>query len=97
MRLGRGAHRRAPARARYRRLVRGSAGYRSPAAKQKAIVAVAHTLIVIIWHVLATGTALPGSRRRLLHHPHRPGRRKTPRLVAKLEALGHKVTLEPAA
>jgi transposase len=30
-------------------------GYRSPAAKKKAIVVVAHALVIIIWHVLATG------------------------------------------
>jgi transposase len=31
-------------------------GYRSQLAKKKAIIVVAHTLLVIIWHVLATGT-----------------------------------------
>ena len=30
-------------------------GYRSPTAKNKAIIAVAHAMLVIIWHVLATG------------------------------------------
>jgi len=30
-------------------------GYRNPAAKKRAIVAIAHTLAVVIWHVLATG------------------------------------------
>jgi len=30
-------------------------GYRSPAAKKKAIVVVAHALLVINWHVLAGG------------------------------------------
>ena len=30
-------------------------GYRSQTAKKKAIVVVAHAMIVIIWHVLATG------------------------------------------
>jgi hypothetical protein len=35
-------------------------GYRSPTAKKKAIIVVAHALIVIIWHVLATSTPLPG-------------------------------------
>jgi hypothetical protein len=39
----------------YRRQVRKFGGFRSPAAKKKAIITVAHKLIVIIWHVLATG------------------------------------------
>ena len=39
----------------YRRQVRKFGGFRSPAAKQKAIIAVAHKLIVILWHMLATG------------------------------------------
>ena len=30
-------------------------GYRSSTAKKKAIVVVAHAMIVIIWHILATG------------------------------------------
>jgi transposase len=30
-------------------------GYRSATAKKKAIVVVAHAMIVIIWHILATG------------------------------------------
>ena len=30
-------------------------GYRSQTAKKKAIVVVAHALVVIVWHVLATG------------------------------------------
>src|SRR5215467_6528736 len=41
--------------ARYHRLVLHFGGYRNKAAKKRAIVAIAHTLIVIIWHVLATG------------------------------------------
>jgi len=42
--------------ARYHRLVLRFGGYRNPAAKKRAIIAIAHTLIVIIWHVLATDT-----------------------------------------
>ena len=71
-------------------------GYRSPAAKTKAIIVVAHAMLVIIWHVMAAGTPYnePGAdffTRRL--HPDR----ETRRLIAKLEALGHQVTLQPAA
>jgi hypothetical protein len=43
-------------RARYHRLVRRLGGYHNPAAKKKAIVAIAHTLMVIIWNVRATDT-----------------------------------------
>jgi transposase len=39
----------------YHRHVMKWGGYRSPAAKKKAIVVVAHALIVIIWHILVTG------------------------------------------
>jgi transposase len=68
-------------------------GYRSRIAKQKAIVVVAHALIVIIWNVLATGKPYDDLgadyfTRRL--DPEREARR----LIARLEALGHRVTLE---
>jgi transposase len=42
--------------ARYHRLVRCFGGYRNPAAKKRAIVAIAHTLAVVIWHMMAAGT-----------------------------------------
>jgi transposase len=32
-------------------------GYRSPVAKKKAIVVVAHAMLVIIWHLLAGGAS----------------------------------------
>ena len=82
--------------ARYHRLVIRLGGYRSPAAKKKAIIAIAHTLVVIIWHVLVTGTPYtdlgPGFYTR-----HTDPEKETQRLVAKLQALGHTVTLAPAA
>lgn len=64
---------------------------------QKAAIATAHTLIVIIWHVLAETSAYRdlGSdyfTRRIDN----PDARKR-RLIHELEALGHKVTLEPNA
>ena len=57
---------------------------------------VAHALAVIIWNILATGE---------LYHELGAGyftrrldpERETRRLIAKLEALGHTVTLQPAA
>jgi transposase len=82
--------------ARYHRLVLRFGGYRNPVAKKKAILAIAHTLIVIIWHVLATDTPYtelgPDFYQR-----HADPDRETRRLVARLHTLGHKVTLEPAA
>ncbi len=62
----------------------------------RAAVAVGHSILVIIWHLLSTGelyTDLGGDyfdRRRTSTAHQR-------RLVAQLEAMGHKVTLEPAA
>ena len=68
-------------------------GRRGPA---KAAVAVGHSILVICWHLLSTGEIyndLGGDyfdkRRTSIAHQRR--------LVAQLEALGHKVTLEPAA
>ena len=71
-------------------------GYRSPIAKKKAIVVVAHAMIVIVWHVLATGKPyheLGADYFATRLDPEREARR----LIAKLEALGHTVTLTPAA
>jgi transposase len=81
---------------RYHRHVMKWGGYRSKLAKKKAITVAAHAMIAIIWHVLATGKPHDEPRRRLLHHPPRP-ERETRRLTAKLEALGHTVSLQPAA
>jgi transposase len=64
---------------------------------QKAATATAHTLIVSIWHVLAETTAYRdlGSDyfTRRIDNPEARKRR----LIRELEALGHKVTLEPSA
>ena len=79
----------------YHRHVMKWGGYRSPLAKKKAIIVVAHALLVIIWHVLATGKPYdepaPTTSRR------QDPERETRRLIARLEALGHQVTLQPAA
>ena len=82
--------------ARYRRLVLRFGGFGNPAAKKKAIFAIAHTLIVIIWQVLTSDTfyADLGAD---FYQRHADPDRESRRLVAKLEALGHKVTLEPVA
>ena len=75
---------------RYRRLVRRTG-------KQKALVAVARSILVIIWHLLADPTA------RYIdlgpdHYDQRINKdRKTRNLIRQLQALGHQVTLNPAA
>src|SRR5439155_25471669 len=75
---------------RYRRLVKRRG-------KLKALVAVARSILVIVWHLLADPTA----RYRDLGPDFfdtriRPERRKQNH-IHQLEALGYKVTLEPAA
>jgi transposase len=83
-------------RARYHRLVLRFGGYRNPVAKKKAIVATAHTLGVIIWNILANDTTYTDLGANFYDRRHDP-QRETRRLIAKLEALGHTVTIHPAA
>jgi transposase len=62
-------------------------GYRSTTAKKKAIVVVAHAMIVIIWHVMVTAKPyheLGAGYFASLQDPER----ETRRLIAKLQALG---------
>lgn len=76
--------------ARYRRLVRRRG-------KQKALVAVARSILVIVWHLLND----PDARYVDLGSDYYTNRldpdRKTRDLVRQLQALGHQVSLEPAA
>lgn len=83
-------------RARYHRLVLRFGGYRNPGAKKKAIIAIAHTLMVIIWNVLASDSPYTDLGAGFYDRRSDP-ERETRRLIAKLEALGHTVTIEPAA
>jgi transposase len=80
----------------YHRHVMKWGGYRSPAAKKKAIIVVAHAILVIIWHVLATGRPCDELGADFFTRRLDP-ERETRRLIAKLEALGHQVRLQPAA
>lgn len=80
----------------YHRHVRKFGGYRSAEAKKKAIIVVAHKLIVIIWHVLDTGRPYQELGTDYFTTRIDP-EKQTRRLVTKLQALGHTVTLEPAA
>lgn len=81
---------------RYHRLVRRFGGYHNPAAKRKAIVGVAHTLIKTIWQMLTTNTAYADLGADFYDRRDDP-QAQTRRLVAKLEALGNTVTIEPNA
>ena len=79
----------------YHRHVMKSGGYRSTSAKNKAIIVVAHAILIIVWHVLATGT--PDQELGADYFDRRlDPERETRRLIAKLEALGHQVTLDAA-
>jgi len=80
----------------YHRHVMKWGGYRSQLAKKKAIIVVAHALLVIIWHVLATGKPYDDLGADYFIHRLDP-ERETRRLIARLEALGHQVSLQPAA
>ena len=80
----------------YHRHVMKWGGYRSQLAKKKAIIVVAHAILLIIWHVLATGKPYDELGEDYFTRRADP-ERETRRLVARLEALGHTVTLEAAA
>ncbi len=62
----------------------------------RAAVAVGHSILVIAWHLLSTGTPysdLGGD----YFDKRRTSTAHQKRLIAQLEAMGHRVTLEPAA
>jgi transposase len=75
---------------RYRRLVRRIG-------KRKALVAVARSILVIVWHLLADPTARFHDLGADYHASRIDRDRRTRNLVRQLQALGHKVTLQPAA
>ena len=63
----------------------------------KAAVAVAHSLLVVIWHLLSTGVVYQDLGSDWFERRRDP-ERETKRLVRQLEALGHTVNLAtPAA
>jgi transposase len=80
----------------YHRHVMKWGGYRSRTAKKEGIIVVAHALLVIIWHVMATGTPCDELGEDYFTTRMDP-ERETRRLVARLEALGHAVTPGSAA
>jgi transposase len=79
-----------------RRHVMRNGGYRSKTAQAKAIVTVAHAVLVIIWHVLATGKPYDDLGADYFDRRTDPDR-EAQRLIARPQALGHHVTLHDAA
>jgi transposase len=75
---------------RYRRLVRRRG-------KLKALVAVARSILVIIWHLLADPTKRYHDLGADFYANRIDKNRRTRQLVHQLEALGHHVTLQPIA
>lgn len=63
----------------------------------KAIFAVAHSMIVIVWHLLADDTATYEELGADFFERRTNTEARQRQLIRQLEALGHKVTLEPAA
>jgi transposase len=63
---------------------------------QRAAVAVGHSILVIAWHLLTTGEPYNDLGGDYFDQRRNTAARQR-RLVTQLEALGHKVTLEPAA
>ncbi|MGW3149536.1 transposase [Streptomyces sp. NPDC001177] len=76
--------------ARYRRIVRRRG-------HAKALVAVARSILVITWHLINDPDASYQELGSDWHQRHLNPARKTRDLVRQLQALGHQVTLEPAA
>lgn len=63
----------------------------------KAIFALAHTMIVIVWHILASEDATYDELGADFFERRTNTQARQRQLVRQLEALGNKVTLEPAA
>ena len=75
---------------RYRRLVRRRG-------KLRALVAVARSILVVVWHLLADPTVRFVDLGADFYERRIDADRKTRNLVRQLHALGHQVTLTPAA
>ena len=75
---------------RYRRIVKRRG-------KLKALVAVARSILVIVWHLLTDPTARFHDLGADYHTNHIDTERKIRNHIAQLTALGYRVTLEPAA
>ncbi len=69
---------------------------RSRRGPQRAAVAVGHSILVICWHLLTTGEVYNDLGADYFDK-RRNSEARQRRLIRQLEAMGHKVTLEPAA
>jgi transposase len=76
--------------ARYRRVARR----RGP---NKAAVAVAHSILIILWHLMADPTTRYRDLGNDYYDQRRDPQREAQRLVARLAKIGYTATLEPAA
>jgi len=76
--------------ARYRRVAKRRG-------KRRALVAVGNSLLTIVWHLLADPDAAYHDLGADYYESRVNKQRQTRRLVRQLEALGHQVTLQPAA
>jgi transposase len=81
--------------ARYHRLVRRFGGAHNPRAKKKAAIAVAHTLLLIIYHVLDQQVPYTDLGPDFYTRREDPEHHKD-KLVARLRKLGYDVTVQPA-
>ena len=75
---------------RYRRLVRRRG-------KQRALVAVARSILVIVWHLLDDPMARFADLGPNYYEKRMDKGRRTRDLIRQLQALGHQVSLSPAA
>ncbi|MET3718810.1 hypothetical protein ABIB27_000650, partial [Arthrobacter sp. UYEF21] len=75
---------------RYRRLIKRPG-------KLKALVAVARSILIIIWHLLADPAARYADLGPDFHDNHINAERSKRNHIRQLEALGYTVTLAPAA
>jgi hypothetical protein len=64
--------------------------------QQRALIAVAHTLLIITWHILSEGTVYTERGADYLAGNDNPDRRRR-HLINQLEHLGYRVELTPAA
>jgi transposase len=76
--------------ARYRRLIKRIG-------KLKALIAIARSILVIVWHLLADPTRRYTDLGPHFYNQRLHPERRTRNHIHQLEALGYKVTLEPAA
>ena len=90
MRLGAGAQPRHYLSAQYWRLARRIG-------KKKAAVAVGHSILVIVWHLLSDPTVRFHDLGAGFYDTRINAERAKHNHIRQLEALGYKVTLEPAA